>query len=50
MDGAAAGDQQHLGAAELAHQGAGAGFLPVAEGEESGGVEGKVIHISDSFL
>ena len=44
VDGAAAGDQQHPGTAEPAHQGAGVFLLPVAEGKQGGGVEGEIVH------
>ena len=44
---AAAGDQQHLGAAEAADQAAGLLLRSVAEGEEGGGVEGEVVLVRD---
>ena len=49
LHGAAAVDQQHLAAAEAAHQCAGVFLLPVAEGKEGGSIEGKVIHGCTSF-
>ena len=42
--GAAACHQQHLAAAELAHQCAYAAGLALPKGEESGGIERKVVH------